>query len=124
MIPPTKTAAERLSKTLRAREDDDSDRITTLTTPFVAPTSCTGAFHNTTTITRTPSNGGTTWTEWELQYSSTDGCQPSGGSGVYTGLNFSPAVCPSGWTAYDLKASTTYGMKAKSVNYIASCCTR
>lgn len=126
MIPVAAMATAGSNTQLHARASS-AIKITTLTTPFVPPTSCQDAFLPTTTITTTLLNGDPyrTTTIWELQVASTAGCQPpemEDGSYVWTTL--SPAVCPSGWTAYSLSASTTYKMKMADVQFYAWCCTR
>ncbi|KAJ6787952.1 hypothetical protein PWT90_11052 [Aphanocladium album] len=96
--------------------------MTPLTTAFVAPTSCDNTFLATTVTGTSHANAGLV-TEYELQYSSEKGCQPTGATDpIERGKSYSLAVCPSGWTAHSLGASTTYGMKDKDVQFTATCC--
>jgi hypothetical protein len=92
-----------------------------LTTPFVYAEACSDTSFITTSI-----NGwkdSTIPIEIELlvpdladdRFSS---CQPSGWSSRYqmTAFSFSPAVCPSGWTAYNLMVGNS--------DTVATCCER
>ncbi|KAH8659816.1 hypothetical protein BX600DRAFT_551376 [Xylariales sp. PMI_506] len=77
-----------------------------LTTPFVPPRNCTTQFYTTKFIT---SLGASTTTVKVLVSGPADAqfsaCQPSGWGEGTSSFAFSPAVCPSGWTAYDLGAA-------------------
>lgn len=97
-----------------------------LTTPFVQPPECTDVFLVTDIVTRI---GGTTYPETTLRVSVSApidpgfaSCQPSGWADVVTQnqFQFSPAVCPSGWTAYRVVADGT----ATSAITRAYCCAR
>lgn len=79
-----------------------------LTTPFVQQPSCTDIWELTTVSTLTY---GSSTTYAVLASNSADArfasCQPSGWANVVTQsrFSFSPAVCPSGWTYYDMAAT-------------------
>lgn len=112
-----------------ARKVEARFKTKTLTTPFEAPSSCHDAFLPTMTVavTNTYRNGydKATTTSWTLQLSSEAGCQPSGAPDVDARKSsYDPAVCPAGWTAYDVGASTKYKMKDKDLYFTASCCAR
>lgn len=126
-------------KLLRARDESSSSSSTrstetktvtfkSMTTPFSTPTECNGRFSPATTVTSTPRSWETqtTWV-WAVEFSSTSpGCEPSGLGATKeftkTEARYSPAVCPSGWTAYNIGAYTTDGMKTAAVEYSATCC--
>ncbi|KAJ2966516.1 hypothetical protein NQ176_g10114 [Zarea fungicola] len=116
----TATARAGSNPKFRAR---DAIPINTLTKPFIPPTSCHDAFLPTTTITDS-GYGLSRTTVWELQAASTEGCMPPGSYPTNRWLSFSPAVCPSGWTAYDMGGNSAYNMETASVEFTAKCCTR
>lgn len=124
MTPATATAtATAMAGSSPRNHARDAMPIKTLTNPFIAPTSCHEAFLPTTTITDS-AHGLSQTTVWELQLASTEGCMPPGSYPTNGWLSFSPAVCPSGWTAYDMRGDSTYKMKTASVEFNARCCTR
>lgn len=76
-----------------------------LTTPFAPPASCGGIFDLTTTVT--PDQGSGAAFEARISLPEHDpSCQPSGwhfDADQPRQLSFSPAVCPSSWTAYGMR---------------------
>lgn len=84
-----------------------------LTTPFQQQTGCNS--HFTTTSFISTDNNGTTYTVPLVISEQVNSCYPSGWDSVVpeSRLCFSPAVCPSGWTYYEMEensvtASTAY----------------
>ncbi|KAL2810105.1 hypothetical protein BJX63DRAFT_434625 [Aspergillus granulosus] len=73
-----------------------------LTTPFVPPESCIDQFRTTSYISSFRWNSFSTTTLRVLVSEEAESCLPSGWDGRGSELRFSPAVCPSAWTAYDL----------------------
>jgi len=97
-----------------------------LTTPFVPPPGCADQF-----IT-------TSYTSWSsiiipvLASGPVDSrfasCQPSGWNAGNASFHFSPAVCPSGWTAYALGGTVSYVEDPTTTSVTtfstAHCCSR
>jgi hypothetical protein len=84
-----------------------------LTTPFVQAPTCTDISTTTSIATIFPWNNYTT-TTIQVQLSDVDDprfatCQPPGWASIVpeNQFSFSPAVCPSDWTAYQLEATGT-----------------
>ncbi|KAJ3493674.1 hypothetical protein NLG97_g4582 [Lecanicillium saksenae] len=86
-------------------------------TPFVAPAGCEGGGAFLTT-TGEHDNGGTFIVS---DPSHLPTCQPSGWNSGATRFQYSPAVCPRGWTAYSLSVSQSAGVKFESQ---AACCSK
>ncbi|KAH6628875.1 hypothetical protein F5144DRAFT_580364 [Chaetomium tenue] len=70
-----------------------------LTTPFVPPPSCTDQFITTSYTSQSSVVIVLVSGPADPQFAT---CQPSGWDAGKNSLEFRPAVCPSGWTAYDL----------------------
>lgn len=93
-----------------------------MTTPFVPPRDCPDRYSFTTT-TRVGRLYGETPGEDEVvtaiisDHSDFPTCLPEGWDPEV--LTFHPAVCPRGWTAYDLEFDTRYGY-----GFLARCCSR
>lgn len=93
-----------------------------LTTPFTAPSSCAGQFDTTSFVTSYFWNTFETTTVTLLVSATSDAsCRPSAvdQDGPF---EFSPAVCPSGWTAYAL--GPTAPVAASTTVTTAFCCSR
>ncbi|KAK1764331.1 hypothetical protein QBC33DRAFT_497975 [Phialemonium atrogriseum] len=95
--------------TVKAR----AKKLLAMTTPFVQPPDCTDVF-STTDIVTSFYWGNYSETTLHVSISGPDGsrftsCQPSGWANVapQSRFHFSPAVCPSGWTAYHLEPFQT-----------------
>lgn len=108
--------------TVKAR----AKKLLAMTTPFVQPPDCTDVF-STTDIVTSFDWGNYSETTLHVSISGPDGsrftsCQPSGWANVkpQSRFNFSPAVCPSGWTAYHLEPFQT----ATPAITTAYCCAR
>ncbi len=112
-----------------------------LPTAFVQPATCTDIFSTsvlTTTITYTQVEYGSTTlstTAYEASITVSDpadprfaACQPPGWASVApeSRFSFSPAVCPSGWTAYDLDTvgdvSTAFCCARYDLHYLRPAC--
>lgn len=105
--------------------------LVALTTPFVQPPSCTNLFATTSLVSSFNWND---YSETTVQIVFSDpanpqfaSCQPSGWDNVApeSRFSFSPAVCPSGWTAYDVVASET-DISSTSLSTVSTayCCSR
>lgn len=130
------TSASLISSALTATAADTSTTLTTtttttataaLTTPWVRPASCSHG-HTTTRFTGTTITLGSSYpyttvtSNVAIIYSENyrDECLPTGwdvnfGIDGNSRIVFSPGVCPSGWTAYNLQARS-YGAST------ATCC--
>lgn len=79
-----------------------------LTTPFVFPPGCGGHFSSTYTVTQHRVNASPAIFRVVASIPSQNPtCQPRGWNAGSTPFVFSPAVCPSEWTAYELKVYTS-----------------
>ena len=91
-----------------------------LTTPFIFPSNCSNRFPDTIIETQSYVSGAYTYNLFPSRENDPL-CQPSGVTTYPTpGRQFSPAVCPSAWTAYDVRV-LTYQTGTVS---IAKCCSR
>lgn len=105
--------------------------LLSLTTPFVQIPSCTDIFLTTSIVSSFWWNDYSTTTIRVLASDPAEprvsSCQPSGWADVepQSRFSFSPAVCPSGWTAYELSASET-DISSTSISTISTayCCSR
>ncbi|KAK4120427.1 hypothetical protein N657DRAFT_161697 [Parathielavia appendiculata] len=90
-----------------------------LTTPFVLPQSCANQFITTSFASRSTYVTVVASCPADPRFSA---CQPpgwdSGGEG--SSFQFSPAVCPSGWTAYNLGGTVSWVRHGASMNLITS----
>lgn len=102
-----------------------------LTTPFIQSPSCADVFVTTSVISSFYWNDYSTTTIKVLASDPADprfpSCQPSGWGSVapQSRFSFSPAVCPGGWTAYELSASET-DVSSTSISTVSTayCCSR
>ena len=91
-----------------------------LTTPFQQPTGCDS--HFTTTSLVTTYFDDTTYTVPLVVSERVDSCYPSDWDSVVpeSRLHFSPAVCPSGWTYYEMEESGEMASTAYCCNRLVS----
>ena len=102
-----------------------------LTTPFVPPQNCSDQFVTTSFESSFYWHSGSNTTVSILASGPADyrfaACQPPGWDQGTSSFHFSPAVCPSGWTAYDLAprfpAVISPATSQKTV-WTAHCCSR
>jgi hypothetical protein len=96
-----------------------------LTTPFVAPPGCADQFL--TYLSTYYNSAVTTILASGPADSRFASCQPSGWN-AGPSFQFSPAVCPSGWTAYDVGGTTSAIIEPTSTHTrtftTAYCCSR
>ncbi|KAK4163838.1 hypothetical protein QBC43DRAFT_54378 [Cladorrhinum sp. PSN259] len=105
-----------------------------LITPFVQPPSCTDIFITTSAtfvVSYSFSNHTSTLPLFlsDAANPSLSACHAPGwdsGDGLRDKFSFSPAVCPSGWTAYDIRATTRNGDPElpASTTSTAHCCSK
>ena len=83
-------------------------RVQPLTTPFVFPPACRSHFSSTYTFTQHRANAYPAIFRVVASIPSQNStCQPTGWNAGSAPFVFSPAVCPSEWTAYELKVYTS-----------------
>jgi hypothetical protein len=114
----TETADTSLSwsKTSMATDTATVTQLLALTTPFKQPRGCDSHWERTSIL----STEGDTSTVPVLLSKAVPSCYPSGWEDVVpeSRWNFNPAVCPSGWTYYDMAEDRAMGVST------ASCCNR
>lgn len=111
------TLSDRTASSTNTNLTSASRAIQTLfTTPFERPSGCVheGVF---TTITSYSYQPGTTFIISDPSRERT--CQPGGRDADFPQFHYSPAVCPSGWTAYALEVRSNQAEKYESR---AVCC--
>ncbi|VUC24038.1 unnamed protein product [Clonostachys rosea] len=107
----------------KATQTTGASPASALTTPFVPPTGCADKFPLTIGITDSGlSNGTKTSSVLTILASGPDAsgyadCQPSQWNTADSSLSFSPAVCPSAWTAYRISQNS-------NGTWEAHCCSR
>lgn len=121
---PSTTAANSQVLTGRATT---RPQLQPLTTPFIPPANCTDRYN--TTMFTSSGYGITSTTILEVRASIPSlnpTCQPTGWNLTDTIRTFRPAVCPGGWTAYDLGVRSTSSSPDYSEVLIstAHCCSR
>lgn len=96
-----------------------------MTTPFAIPSICTGNFNSTTTITKTYAAYESVTVRLFDVAPDAEAChygQAPKPTARHLALGFSPAVCPSAWTAYSLEMDPLGRGKARQS--FAWCCPR
>ncbi|CAJ0538944.1 Ff.00g068040.m01.CDS01 [Fusarium sp. VM40] len=114
MFSNTDTADTSLSLSKTSMTTATATQLLALTTPFKQPRGCDSHWERTSIL----STEGDTSTVLVLLSKAVPSCYPSGWEDVVpeSRWNFNPAVCPSGWTYYDMAEDREMGVST------ASCC--